>query len=76
MVIDQPTSRFTNSGHGNLASAPTGITSGTGSIEYIAGRESDNFIFVYESGRVLSMPTLGYMADATLLIGEFSQAHA
>ena len=67
-----PTSPFTNTGNDNLASAPTGIIFGTGSSGSIAGQEGDNSGFVYESGRVPSMPARGHVANTTGLIGEFS----
>ena len=67
-----PTSSFINQGTGNLASAQMGITSGTGSTGSIAGQEGDNSGFVYESGRVPSMPARGHMANTTGLTGEFS----
>jgi hypothetical protein len=48
-----------NCGSGNLIPALSGTVLGTGSSNSIAGQECDNSGFVYESGRVLSMPTLG-----------------
>ncbi len=59
-------------GTGNVAPALSGFTSGTGNSGSIAGQESDNSGFVYESGRVLSMPTRGHLAHTTSLTGEFS----
>ncbi len=49
---------------GNLTSALSGLISGTGSSGSIAGQESDNSGFVYESLRVLSMPARGHLAYA------------
>ena len=54
-------------GNGNLTTALLGIIPGTGSSGSIAGQESDNSGFVYESGRVLSMPTRGHLANAAAL---------
>jgi hypothetical protein len=59
-------------GSGNLTTALLGIIPGTGSSGSFAGQESDNSGFVYESGRVLSMPTRGHLANAAALTGEFS----
>ena len=61
-----------NYGSGNLTTALLGTIPGTGSSGSIAGQESDNSGFVYESGRVLSMPTRGHLANAAALTGEFS----
>ncbi len=80
-----PTLSFTNTGtgsegsiagpycgSGNLIPALSGIISGADSSISIAGQESDNSAFVYESGRVFSMPARGHLAYAASLTGEFS----
>jgi hypothetical protein len=51
-----------------LASALTGITSRTGITGSIAGQEGDDSRFVYESGRIPSMPARGHMANTTGLL--------
>jgi hypothetical protein len=59
-----------NYGSGNLTTALPGTIPGTRSSGSIAGQESDNSGFVYESGH--SMPTRGHLANAATLTGEFS----
>ncbi len=61
-----------NCGSGNLTTALSGFFPGTGSSRSIAGQESENSGFVYEFGRVLSIPMRGHMANAASLTGDFS----
>ncbi len=63
-----------NCGSGNLTTALSGFIPGTGKSGSIAGQESDNSGFVYEFGRVLSMPTRGHLTNAASLTGEFSSS--
>jgi hypothetical protein len=58
-----------NLGSGSMTAALSGFIPGTGNSGSIAGQESDNSGFVYESGRVLSMPTRGHVANAASLTG-------